>query len=247
MEEPDRPEAVRRQRDQLSFWVETPSKLFLLSGMQGRRIQFLLAMVILAFGTAQVSRAGSVGYLLLVVLVAWLCWVLWQASVKVIVERDFRRVMVQRRRVLGLMTYSSENYSFAEIEAVPVVSRRRYRQFGGETMWTVHLVVEGAAPLAIGTVVDDAPKIEKLLWLVRNFMGPRIADGSQRAAVLLAERPQSLREQLADSDGIVRAGQIGCLIMIAGSLLVTPGMAWFYVFVLLFGTGIDWLMRRSDG
>jgi hypothetical protein len=26
-----------------------------------------------------------------------------------------------------------------------------------------------------------------------------------------------------------------------------PGMAWFYVFVLLFGTGIDWLMRRSDG
>ena len=145
------------------------------------------------------------------------------------------------------MTYSSEDYSFAEIEAVPVVSRRRYRQFGGETMWGVHLVVEGAAPLAIGTVVDDAPKIEKLLWLVRNFMGPRIADGSQRAAVLLAERPQSLREQLADSDGIVRAGQIGCLIMIAGSLLVTPGMAWFYVFVLLFGTGIDWLMRRSDG
>lgn len=58
-------------------------------------------------------------------------------------------------------------------------------------MWAVHLVVEGAAPLAIGPVVDDARKIENLLWLVRSFMGPRIADGSQRATVLLAERPQS--------------------------------------------------------
>lgn len=203
-------------------------------------------MALLAFGSAQVSKAGMVGYLMLVVLVAWLCWVLWQASVKVTVERDFRRVTVRRRRFLSLMTYFSEDYSFAEIEAVPVVSRHRYRQFGRETMWTVHLVVKGAAPLAIGTVVDDAPKIEKLLWLVRSFMGPRIADGSQRAAVLLAERPQSLREQLADSDGVVRAGQIRCLVMIAASLLVTPGMAWFCVFVLLFGTGIDWLVRRSD-
>ncbi len=246
MEEPDRPAAVRRQRERLSFWVETPSRLFLLRGMQGHRVQFLVAMALLAFGTAQVSRVGMVGYLMLVVLVAWLCWVLWQTSVKVTVERDFRRVTVHRRRFLGLMTYFSEDYSFAEIEAVPVVSRHRYRQFGGETLWTVHLVVKGAAPLAIGTVVDDAPKIEKLLWLVRSFMGPRIADGSQRAVVLLAERPQSLREQLADSDGVVRAGQIGCLVMIAASLVVTPGMAWFYVFVLLFGTGIDWLVRRSD-
>ena len=175
----------------MSFWVETPSRLFLLSGMQTHRIQFLVAMALLAFGTAQVSRAGAVGYPMLMVLVAWLCWVLWQASVKVTVEREFQRVMVQRRRFLGLMTYFSEDYSFAEIEAVPVVSRHRYRQFGGEIMWAVHLVVEGAAPLAIGPVVDDARRIENLLWLVRSFMGPRIADGSQRATVLLAERPQS--------------------------------------------------------
>ena len=105
MEKPDRPTAVRRQRNQLSFWVETPSRLFLLSGMQTHRIQFLVAMALLAFGTAQVSRAGAVGYPMLMVLVAWLCWVLWQASVKVTVEREFQRVTVQRRRFLGLMTY----------------------------------------------------------------------------------------------------------------------------------------------
>ena len=51
---------------------------------------------------------------------------------------------------------------------------------------------------------------------------------------------------MADSDGVVRAGQIGCLVMIAASLPITPGMAWFYVAILFFGTGIDWLVRRSD-
>jgi len=242
----DRRAAVRNLRDLMSFWVETPSRLFLLTSVQGHRLQFLVATVFLAFGTAQVSKAGAVGYLILVVLVAWMSWVLWLTSVKVIVERDFRRVTIQRRRFGGLLTYSREDYSFAEVEAVPVVSRHRYRQFGGETMWTVHLVVEGAAPLSIGTVVDDPRKIEKLLWLVRSFMGPRIADESQRVAVLLAERPQSLREQLTDSDGVVRAGQIGCLAMIAVSMLFAPGMAWFYVFVLIFGTGVDWMIRRSD-
>ncbi len=246
MKDPDRVVAIRRQRDRLSFWVETPSKLFLLSGVQGHRIQILVAMALLALGTAQVSNVGTVGYLMLVAVVVWLCWVLWLTSVKVIVERDFRRVTIQRRRFLGILTYSRQDYSFAEVEAVPVVSRHRYRQFGGETMWTVHMVVEGAAPLAIGTVVDDARKIEKLLWLVRSFMGPRIANESQRVAVVLADRPQSLREQLADSDGVVRAGQIGCLAMIALSLLIAPGMAWFYVFVLLFGTAVDWMVRRSD-
>lgn len=220
--------------------------MFLLSGVQGHRVQSLAAMALLTLGTAQVSRMGTVGYLMLVTVVVWLCWVLWLTSVKVVVERDFRRLTIRRRRFIGLLTYSREDYSFAEVEAVPVVSRHRYRQFGGETMWTVHLVVEGAAPLSIGTVVDDARKIEKLLWLVRSYMGSRIADDSERAAVLLARRPQSLREQLADSDGVVRAGQIGCLVMIAASLLVTPGMAWFYIFVLLFGTAVDWMVRRSD-
>ena len=66
------------------------------------------------------------------------------------------------------------------------------------------------------------------------------------AAVELRERPRTLWEQLQDSDGVVRAGQIGCLVMIGASLMATPGMAWFYVFVLVFGTFIDWLVRRSD-
>lgn len=242
----DRRQAIRSLRDPMSFWVETPSRLFLSSGVQGQRLQFLAAAAFLAFGTAQISRAGGIGYLILVVLVAWMSWVLWSTSVKVIVERDFRRVTIQRRRFGGFLTYAREEHPFAKIEAVPVVRRRRYRQFGGETMWTVHLIVQGAAPLSLGKVVDDPRKIEKLLWLLRNFMGPRIADESQRVALLLADRPQSLREQLADSDGVVRAGQIGCLAMIAVSMLFAPGMAWFYLFVLLFGTGVDWMLRRSD-
>ena len=230
----------------MSFWVETPSKLYLLSGVLGYRIQFVVAMGLVALGAAQASRLDGAGYLIYLALLAWLVWVLWRTSVQVVVERDYRMLTVYRRRLMGFVNYSREHYTFDQVSAVPVVSRYRYRQFGGETMWTVHLVVADARPLPIGTVVDNMRKIEQLIWLLRSFMGPQIADRSQAAALEIRREPRTLWEQVMDSDGAVRVGQIGCLVMIGASLLIVPGMAWFYVFVLVFGTFIDWLVRRSD-
>ncbi len=230
----------------MNFWVDQPSRLYLLSGLLGYRIQFAIALGLVVWGVAQSASLQGPAYLVYTVLLGWLVWVAWAESVQVVMERDYRMVTVYRRRFLGFVSFSRAHFSYDDVAAVPVVSRHRYRQFGGETMWTVHLQLADEPLMPIGTIVDNARKIEQLLWLLRSFMGPRIADQSVLAAVELRERPRTLWEQLQDSDGVVRAGQIGCLVMIGASLMATPGMAWFYVFVLVFGTFIDWLVRRSD-
>ena len=96
----------------------------------------------------------------------------------------------------------------------------------------------------IGTVVNDARKVESALDEIRAVVGERVTAAPYDPDKVLPQA-RSLVLEMLDTDPIARIGQILCLLMIALALYAIPMMALFYVGLLIFATLTDWLARRN--
>ena len=56
----------------MNFWVDQPSRLYLLSGLLGYRIQFAIALGLVVWGVAQSASRQGPAYLVYTVQLGWL-------------------------------------------------------------------------------------------------------------------------------------------------------------------------------
>ncbi len=199
----------------------------------------------LATVVAQTDFIAIWSYPLLAPLLLWIAIILWRRSVWVVMDRAYQRVTIESRRILGFVTLKRAIRELQELQAVPVTTRYRSESFGGETTWTFHLMFGDDRAVPIGSVVNDARKVESALDQIRGVVGERVTAAWYDPEKVRAPA-RNIVLVILDSDPIARTGQILCLLMIALSLYAAPTMALFYIGLLVFGTLADWMSRRNE-
>ncbi len=229
----------------MNVWRESPDRLRLTAGTFGPRIQFIVIGALLAAIVAQTGVIAVWSYPILLPLILWLAVILWRGSVWVEVDRAYQRVTIEWRRLLGFVTFTKAVRELRELRAIPVTTKNRYPSFGGETTWTIHLMFGDDQTIRIGSVVNDARKVESVLDEISGIVGQGVTAAPFDITKVLPAR-RSLFLEILDTDSIVRVGQIFCLLTIALALYAAPTMSLFYIGLLVFGTLADWFARRSD-
>ena len=114
----------------------------------------------LATIVAQTGFIAIWSYPLLAPLALWIVIILSRRSVWVVLDRAYQNVTIESRRILGFVTFKRAIRELQELQAVPVTTRYRSESLGGETTWTFHLMFGDDRVVAIGSVVNDARKVE---------------------------------------------------------------------------------------
>lgn len=231
------------------LWTDNSSRLRILAGVVSDRIQFLICISLLLVVCVQIGLLHLWSFPLTIPLMFWILVIGSRCSVEVIFERDFRRIIVKYRRLLGFVAQSVDVYEFSQLQAVPITARSRYRDFGGggeDMFWDVYLKFSDCSSIMLGSVVGDSSKVEKILNEIGRFVGANFADSAYDTGKSIDHRKPHWLVEVLDSEATVRVGQLLCLLMIALSLFAAPGMAVYYVIALVFGTWADWLARRGD-
>ena len=229
----------------MDFWRDSPYRMRIAANILGPRVQFLIAVGLLAAVVAQTGIVALWSYPILAPLALWIAIVLWRRSVWVVVERDYQRVTIESRRILGFVAFDRTLRELREIKAIPVTARHRSQSFGGETTWTFHFIFGDGSAVPIGSVVNDSRKVESALDEIRAVVGERVTAAPYDPGKVLPPA-RSLVLEMLDTDPIARIGQVLCLLMIALALYAVPMMALFYVGLLIFGTLTDWMARRNE-
>jgi len=229
------------------LWTDNLSRLRILGGVVSDRLQFLVCISLLLAVGVQIGFLHPWSFPLTIPLMFWMVMIGSRLSVDVIFEKDFRRVIVKHRRVLGFLAQSAEVYEFSQLQSVPITARSRYRDFGGgELFWDVHLKFSNRPSIMLGSVSGDSSKVEEILNEIGRFVGANFADSAHETGKSIDHRESHWLVEVLDSEATVRLGQLLCLLMIALSLFAAPGMAIYYVIALVFGTWADWFARRGD-
>ena len=229
----------------MDFWKDSPYRLRIATNIFGPRIQFVIAAAMLATVVAQTGFIAIWSYPLLAPLALWIVIILSRRSVWVVMDRAYQRVTIESRRILGFVTFKRAIRELQELRAVPVTTRYRGESFGGETTWTFHLMFGDDRAVPIGSVVNDARKVESALDQIRGVVGERVT-AARYDPEKVRGPSRNIVLEILDNDPIARTGQILCLLMIALSLYAAPTMALFYIGLLVFGTLADWMSRRNE-
>ncbi len=199
----------------------------------------------LATVVAQTGFIAIWSYPLLAPLVLWIAIILSRRSVWVVLDRAYQNVTIESRRILGFVTFKRAIRELQELRAVPITTRYRGENFGGETTWTFHLMFGDDRVVPIGSVVNDARKVESALDQIRGVVGERVT-GARYDPEKVRPPSRNVVLEILDNDPIARTGQVLCFLMIALSLYAAPTMALFYIGLLVFGTLADWMSRRNE-
>ncbi len=142
----------------MDFWRDSPYRLRIAANILGPRVQFLIAVGLLAAVVAQTGIVALWSYPILAPLALWIAIVLWRRSVWVVVERDYQRVTIESRRILGFVTFDRTLRELRELQSIPVTARHRSQPFGGETTWTFHFIFGDGSAVPIGSVGQRLPQ-----------------------------------------------------------------------------------------
>ena len=218
----------------------------MLGGNAGRRIQLLIALVVMLLVAIQLSELNVFAIALVAAIAIWIVALLLHRSIEVVFDRQFRVAIIRQRDLLGVFSYHDQVFELSQLEAIPVTSRRRYVAFGAETFWSIHVKFAGHRAVSVGTIEGESNRAEEILSELSQFLTHPLSSESFEAGTAIATGPQGLLAELLDSEITVRIGQILCLVMILLSLYAAPGMAIYYLIALVLGTWFDWLARRGD-
>lgn len=227
-------------------WLESEHRMHLTGGDSNRRIQVLVALAMALLVAMQAQELNIFTVTLVGGFVVWILTLVIRRNVEVVFDRQFKIVVIRQHDLFGWFSFRDEVYEFSQLEAIPVVSRRRYVAFGAETFWLLGIKFVAEDFIAVGTVSGDARRIEDVLAEIGQFLSQPLAKDSFEAGARINSGPQTLIAEILDSEATVRLGQAACLAMILLSLYAAPGMAIYYLIALVLGTWFDWLARRSD-
>ena len=227
-------------------WLESPNRLHLIGGDSNRRTQLLVALAVLLLVIMQADELNIFTATLVGGFGAWIIGLLLRRSIEVVIDRQFRVVIVRRRDLFGVLSFGDEVFELSQLESIPVASRKRYVAFGPESFWLLGVKFTGQATMLVGTVHGESRRVEVVLNQISEFLSAPLAEDSFRAGARMNIGPQGLLAELLDSEATVRIGQVLCLVMILLSLFAAPGMAIFYLIALFLGTWFDWMARRGD-
>ena len=159
----------------MDFWKDSPYRLRIATNIFGPRIQFVIAAAMLATVVAQTGFIAIWSYPLLAPLVLWIAIILSRRSVWVVLDRAYQNVTIESRRILGFRDVQARHPGVARASRGPhnhALPRRKLRR---RDHLDLSFDVRGDDRVVpIGSVVNDARKVESALDQIRGVVGERV-------------------------------------------------------------------------